>query len=162
MSTRRIAARIGSAGFDVHIGAGLSGRIGEMWPTSTDGAALVVIDAGVREHSRTVVRSLADGGLRVVEVEVAAGERSKTIAELERITRYAATEGIRRGDTVVAVGGGVVGDLAGFVAASYQRGVRLVHVPTTLLAMVDSSIGGKTGVDLPEGKNYVGDRKSVV
>jgi 3-dehydroquinate synthase len=63
---------------------------------------------------------------------------------------------VRRADAVVALGGGVVGDLAGFLAASYQRGVRLVHVPTTLLAMVDSAIGGKTGVDLPEGKNYVG------
>jgi shikimate kinase/3-dehydroquinate synthase len=72
------------------------------------------------------------------------------------LSRLAASQGIRRSDTVVAVGGGVVGDLAGFLAASYQRGVRLVHVPTTLLAMVDSAIGGKTGVDLPEGKNYVG------
>ncbi len=75
---------------------------------------------------------------------------------MERLSRLAAGAGLRRADAVVALGGGVVGDLAGFVAASYQRGVRLVHVPTTLLAMVDSSIGGKTGVDLPEGKNYVG------
>ncbi|MEW6583147.1 MAG: 3-dehydroquinate synthase, partial [Actinomycetota bacterium] len=81
---------------------------------------------------------------------------SKTLAEVERLCRLAAREGLRRRDGVVAVGGGVVGDLAGFVAASYQRGVHLAHVPTTLLAMVDSSIGGKTGVDLPEGKNYVG------
>ena len=78
------------------------------------------------------------------------------MAEVERICRAAAAAGIRRNDCVVPIGGGVVGDLAGFVAASYQRGVRLVHVPTTLLAMVDSAIGGKTGVDLPEGKNYVG------
>ena len=76
--------------------------------------------------------------------------------ELERICRVAAQHGIRRTDAVVAVGGGVIGDLAGFVAASYQRGIELVHVPTTLLAMVDSAIGGKTGVDLPEAKNYVG------
>ena len=85
-----------------------------------------------------------------------AGERSKSLAELERLTRIAAAHGLRRSDAVMALGGGVVGDLAGFVAATYQRGVRLVHVPTTLLAMVDSAIGGKTGVDLPEGKNYVG------
>ena len=75
---------------------------------------------------------------------------------MERLARLAAEAGLRRADAVVALGGGVVGDLAGFVAASYQRGVRLVHLPTTLLAMVDSAIGGKTGVDLPEGKNYVG------
>ena len=87
---------------------------------------------------------------------VASGEPSKTLGQIERLSRLAASEGIRRSDTIVAVGGGVIGDLAGFLAASYQRGVRLVHVPTTLLAMVDSAIGGKTGVDLPEGKNYVG------
>ena len=84
------------------------------------------------------------------------GEGSKTLAQVERLCRLAAEGGLRRSDAVVALGGGVVGDLAGFVAATYQRGIRLVHVPTTLLAMVDSAIGGKTGVDLPEGKNYVG------
>ena len=81
---------------------------------------------------------------------------SKSFAQLERLTRLAAEAGLRRQDAVVALGGGVVGDLAGFVAASYQRGIRLVHVPTTLLAMVNSAIGGKTGIDIPEGKNYVG------
>lgn len=156
MNDRVITGRIGTAVFDVHIGAGVSRRVGELWPAATDGAALVVVDSGVRAHADGVLESLGTAGLRVVAVEVAAGERSKNLGELERITRIAAREGIRRGDTVVAVGGGVVGDLAGFVAASYQRGVRLVQVPTTLLAMVDSSIGGKTGVDLPEGKNYVG------
>jgi shikimate kinase/3-dehydroquinate synthase len=92
----------------------------------------------------------------VIGASVPPGEGSKTLAQVERLTRLAAEAGLRRADAVVALGGGMVGDLAGFVAASYQRGVRLAQVPTTLLAMVDSSIGGKTGVDLPEGKNYVG------
>ena len=94
--------------------------------------------------------------MRVIGATVPPGEGSKTLAQVERLSRLAAEAGLRRADAVVGAGGGMVGDLAGFVAASYQRGVRLFHLPTTLLAMVDSSIGGKTGVDLPEGKNYVG------
>jgi shikimate kinase/3-dehydroquinate synthase len=89
-------------------------------------------------------------------LEISAGEESKTIAQAEALWRALARAEMTRADVIVAVGGGVVGDLAGFCAASYQRGVRHVQVPTTLVAQVDSAYGGKTGVDLPEGKNYVG------
>lgn len=153
--THVIDALIGDATFPVVVGEGVSARIGEWWPAS-GGAALVIHDAAVAHIAQPVMAALAASGVRVVGAPVASGERSKSFAELERLSRLAATEGIRRTDTIVGVGGGVIGDLAGFVAASYQRGVRLVHVPTTLLAMVDSAIGGKTGIDLPEGKNYVG------
>ena len=84
------------------------------------------------------------------------GEPAKTLATLEKICRGLAAAGLDRRGVIVAVGGGVVGDVAGFAAATYLRGVRLVHVPTTLVAQVDSAIGGKTGVNLPEGKNLVG------
>ena len=148
---------IGDARFPVCIGPGETDQIGRLWADHQAGtAALVIFDAAVAGHAERVEHGLADAGVRVVTVAVPPGEPSKSLTELERICRVAARHGIRRTDTVVAVGGGVVGDLAGFVAASYQRGVRLVHVPTTLLAMVDSAIGGKTGVDLPEAKNYVG------
>jgi shikimate kinase/3-dehydroquinate synthase len=89
-------------------------------------------------------------------VLVEPGERSKTLASAEQVWRALAQQGATRDDLVVALGGGVVGDLAGFCAATYQRGVRVVHVPTTLVAQVDSAYGGKTGVDIPEAKNYVG------
>ena len=84
------------------------------------------------------------------------GEQSKTIAHAEIVWTELARAGMTREDLVVALGGGVVGDLAGFCAATYQRGVRYVQVPTTLVAQVDSAYGGKTGVDLAEAKNYVG------
>lgn len=152
-----IDAQIGAAGFPVHIGSGVIDALESLLPPpEPGGSALVVVDANVTEIAIRVIDALAGAGYRVVRVEVPAGEPSKSFAELERITRLAAREGVRRTDTVVAVGGGVVGDLAGFVAAGYQRGIGLIHVPTTLLAMVDSAIGGKTGIDLPEGKNYVG------
>lgn len=89
-------------------------------------------------------------------VEVPPGEPAKTMAEAERVLREMARVGVTREDHVVALGGGVVGDLAGFCAHVYQRGVPVVQVPTTLVAQVDSAYGGKTGVDLPEGKNYAG------
>jgi 3-dehydroquinate synthase len=89
-------------------------------------------------------------------ISVPSGERSKSRAGLERLWRWLAESGAGRSSTLAAVGGGVVGDLAGFAAATYMRGIRLVHVPTTLMAMVDSAHGGKTGIDLPAGKNLVG------
>ncbi|MGD9694843.1 MAG: 3-dehydroquinate synthase [Thermoleophilia bacterium] len=152
-----IRAEIGGARFPVYLGPGLAAAVGPLWAERAAGpSVLLVSDGNVSALAARVASSAQAAGLRVIPAEVAPGEGSKTLAEVERLTRLAAREGLRRGDAVVAVGGGVVGDLAGFVAASYQRGVRLVHVPTTLLAMVDSAIGGKTGVDLPEGKNYVG------
>ncbi len=89
-------------------------------------------------------------------IEIPPGEEGKHLASAERVLRELARAGAERGDLVVAVGGGVVGDIAGFCAAVYQRGMRWVGVPTTLVAQVDSAYGGKTGVDLPEGKNYAG------
>jgi shikimate kinase/3-dehydroquinate synthase len=93
---------------------------------------------------------------REATIEVEGRESSKTIAEAERVLRELAAAGARRDDCVLAFGGGVVGDLAGFSAATYQRGIPLVQAPTTLVAQVDSAYGGKTGVDLPDAKNYVG------
>jgi 3-dehydroquinate synthase len=93
---------------------------------------------------------------RVVRVRIPAGERSKSIDEYGRVLRQLAGAGMTRDGWVLAVGGGVTGDLAGFVAATYLRGLPLIQIPTTVVAMVDSSVGGKTGVDLPEGKNLVG------
>src|SRR5206468_12249275 len=89
-------------------------------------------------------------------IVIGAGEQSKTLASAEVVWRELARQGVARDDHLVGLGGGVVGDLAGFCAATYQRGVPIVHVPTTLVAQVDSAYGGKTGVDLPEAKNYVG------
>jgi 3-dehydroquinate synthase len=117
----------------------------------------LVTQAEVGRH----VGPLVGGALSEAEVPherflIGEGEDAKTLATVEDLSRGFAQWGLLRGDLIVAVGGGVVGDTAGFAAAVYYRGVDLVHVPTTLLAMVDSAIGGKTGVNLPEGKNLVG------
>ena len=121
--------------------------------------AVVVTDSNVDPlHGDRFVRALEDGGRyrRVERIVVPAGERTKTLESYAGLVRAFAQLGLTRADVVYALGGGVVGDLAGFAAATYMRGVDFVQVPTTLLAMVDSSIGGKTGVDIPEGKNLVG------
>ena len=97
-----------------------------------------------------------DSSIRVSRATVPAGEPSKSIEQYERLLSWILAEGGDRRSVVIAVGGGVVGDLAGFVAASFARGIRFVQVPTTLLAMVDSSVGGKTGINLPGAKNMVG------
>ena len=125
-------------------GGGNAGRLtpGRRW--------FCVGDPGALEHQR--------GRLPAVETVIEAGgdEALKTMTEAERVLRELAQAGARRDDGVLAFGGGVVGDLAGFVAATYQRGVPVVQAPTTLVAQVDSAYGGKTGVDLPEAKNYAG------
>ena len=150
-------AEIGTARYPLYLGTSLLDHTGALWAERGPvGAVLLVSDGNIPELSRRVRASLQEAGARVITTTVPPGESSKSLAQVERLARLAADAGLRRSDAVAALGGGVVGDLAGFVAATYQRGVRLMHLPTTLLAMVDSAIGGKTGVDLPEGKNYVG------
>jgi len=107
-------------------------------------------------HGEAVASSLADVGIEVVSATFPAGEEHKNLATAERLWESCAEAGITRDAFVVAVGGGVTGDLAGFVAACWMRGVAFVQVPTTLLAMVDSAVGGKTGINAPAGKNLIG------
>jgi shikimate kinase/3-dehydroquinate synthase len=135
-----------SGDYPVYIGPGLLG----FWPPSVEGRRFLVTDEQVARYYGEAITPLAG------RVEVAPGEGAKTIAHAEAIWRALARAAMTRGDVVVALGGGVVGDLAGFCAATYQRGIRHLQVPTTVVAQVDSAYGGKTGVDLPEGKNYVG------
>lgn len=153
--------RVGSerGGYDVLVGRDVLGASGPLLrELSGARVAALVSDTNVGPlYGARARASLESGGLQVVPFEVAAGEASKDWASAGRLLEQMAAAGLRRGDTlVVALGGGVVGDLAGFCASVYMRGVPVAQVPTTLLAQVDSAIGGKTGVDLPQGKNLAG------
>jgi 3-dehydroquinate synthase len=119
-------------------------------------AVLCADDAVFAIHGPSVLDALAAAGLQAVRVTIPAGEEEKTMANVVAALGQFARHGVERSDVAVVLGGGVPGDLFGYVAASYMRGIRLVQIPTTLVAQVDSSIGGKVGVDLPEGKNLVG------
>jgi shikimate kinase/3-dehydroquinate synthase len=142
--TRLVWAHAESGSYPVFLGRGL---IASGFFPPLRGRRFVVTDDNVARVQRV------EGDERIV---IMPGEERKTIHAAEHVLRSLAQGGAERGDLVVAVGGGVVGDLAGFCAAVYQRGMRHVQVPTTLVAQVDSAYGGKTGVDLPEGKNYAG------
>ena len=122
------------------------------------GLGIILADSNVGPlHAPSVRRALEAAGWRVADVvEIPAGERSKSLATYAEVVRGLARSGMTRDGTMFALGGGVVGDLGGFVAATYMRGIDLVQLPTSLLAMVDSAVGGKVGLDLPEGKNLVG------
>jgi shikimate kinase/3-dehydroquinate synthase len=146
--TKLIWAATASADYPVYIGDGLlSGRF---WPATIGGRRFLITDGHVARHFPTALAPLAG------RVMIMPGEQSKTVAHAEIVWTELARAGMTRQDIVVALGGGVIGDLAGFCAATYQRGVRYLGVPTTLVAQVDSAYGGKTGVDLAEAKNYVG------
>jgi len=143
--TRGIWARPGGREHPVLVGRGVLGT--DRTPL-IGGRSFLVTDTAVAEHHGVPGLSGA--------VEIAPGEEHKTLRTAELVWRALAEQGVTRTDHLVAVGGGVVGDLAGFCAACYQRGIPVVQCPTTVVAQVDSAYGGKTGVDLPEAKNYVG------
>jgi len=146
---RMIWAASRSGSYPIFVGRGLLGAGGgEWWPCA--GRPFCVTDATVGPLYLERLPAMA------ATVEVPPGEEAKSMAEAERVLRELAQAGMNRDDHLVALGGGVVGDLGGFCAHLYQRGVPVVQVPTTLVAQVDSAYGGKTGVDLPEGKNYAG------
>lgn len=146
--TRLLWASAATGEYPVWVGRGVLGHEGLPWPA--DGRRFGISDETVGElHAGHVPRL---SGL----IEIPPGEGAKTLETTERVWRALVDVGATRADHIVAVGGGVVGDLAGFAAATFQRGIPVVQVPTTVVAQVDSAYGGKTGVDLPEAKNYVG------
>ena len=160
-ATRVVVNVPGEDAYDVRIGAGILDSLGahlrRVPALERTERALVVTDANVAPLYRDAAKaSLAEGGFRASDVVVCAGEDAKSVAVAAEIWDAMAQLSLGRDCVVVALGGGVVGDLAGFVASAYMRGVPVVQVPTTLLSMVDSSVGGKTGVNLEAGKNLVG------
>ncbi len=147
----------GGKGYEVRVGASLSGLASALAKLVSGRRVLMVSPAPVaRRYARAVMASLGRAGFQARLVSVPDGEKHKTLGTVQKLYKEALSARLDRKCAVVALGGGVTGDAAGFAAATYMRGVPVVQAPTTLLAMVDSSVGGKTGVDLPEGKNLVG------
>lgn len=147
-----------STEYQVCIGSGLLSSIGEMaLEVIGVGNVAIISDSNVWPlYGETVANSLKNAGFNVCHYVFTAGEESKNGNTYLEILNFLAENTLTRSDLLIALGGGVVGDLTGFIAATYLRGVSYIQVPTTLLAMVDSSVGGKTAIDLPAGKNLVG------
>jgi 3-dehydroquinate synthase len=155
--SERITVGLGGRAYDIHVGAGLLPRAGEMLAPLTRGVTPVVTDDNVAKlHLDTFVGALRKSGIDARPVVLAAGEATKSFAGLERLTGALLAMGVERGGLIVALGGGVIGDLTGFAAGVLKRGIDLAQIPTTLLAQVDSSVGGKTAINTPEGKNLIG------
>ena len=143
--------------YEVKIGSGLLDTIGQELSRIAKGKVMVITDETVAPlYLGRVYRSLTQAGFTVYTSSVPSGEGSKDLKYYVNLLELVAEKQLTRSDTLIALGGGVVGDLTGFVAASYLRGIRFVQIPTTLLAMVDSSVGGKTAVNLRAGKNLAG------
>ena len=149
---------LGERGYDIAIGRGLITSLGERIAKLRPGAAVAIVsdETVAARYLAQAEAGLAAAGIRSSRVVVPPGEASKSWRVLEKICEQVLDARIERGDLVVALGGGVVGDLAGFAAAIVRRGISVVQVPTTLLAQVDSSVGGKTGINSAHGKNQVG------
>ncbi|WP_269514008.1 3-dehydroquinate synthase [Brevundimonas subvibrioides] len=143
--------------YDVVVGRGLLREAGHRIAPFARGRTVVVSDETVAAlHGPALRSSLEEAGIKAEIVSVPAGEASKSFGELERLMDRLLATGLDRKDVIVALGGGVVGDLAGLAAALYMRGIDFIQLPTTLLAQVDSSVGGKTAIDTARGKNLVG------
>lgn len=159
---RKVHVELGARSYDVLIGRGLAMRLGEILKDQKiQGTIATIIDenflrvwAGSRQSTEKF--GMAQGQMKFTTFQVPNSENGKNLSVVSSLLSDLANLKLPRSAVLLAIGGGVIGDLAGFVAATYLRGINFVQVPTTLLAMVDSSVGGKTGVNLPEGKNLVG------
>jgi 3-dehydroquinate synthase len=154
----KVAVALGARAYDIVIGRGLLSSLGERIKALRPGAKVAIVtDATVAKHHLPATeKALKAAGIESSAIVVAAGEGSKNFSTFETVCEAIVAARIERGDLVVALGGGVIGDLAGFAASSVRRGLDFVQVPTTLLAQVDSSVGGKTGINSRHGKNLVG------
>lgn len=158
MPTRTLRVDLKERGYDIAIGSGTLPQCAEFLAERSSSSHVVLItDSNVDElYADAVGDYFVEAGLEVELLVIEAGEESKNADVLIDLWQTMLAEGADRGSVVAAVGGGVVGDIAGFVAATFTRGVPFLQIPTTLLAQVDSSVGGKVGVNLPEAKNIVG------
>ena len=157
--TSDLAAEVETTGgnYPVWVGWGILDDIGNRTKEYLSPSCVYIItDESILEHARKVQISMEKSGIASHMYIVPPGESSKTLETVQQIYSWLAGRKAERRHLIVAVGGGVIGDMAGFVAATYLRGMPFVQVPTTLLAMMDASIGGKVAVDLPQGKNLVG------
>jgi 3-dehydroquinate synthase len=155
---RTVSVQLANRSYEIKIAPGLLKRLGgECARLKLGGRCAIITDTNAGKHfAKTVYETLLKAGFEPVLVTVPAGEKSKRISVVEKCFNQLASHRLERKSFIVALGGGVVGDLAGFIAATYLRGIPFVQIPTTLLAQVDSSVGGKTGVNLRAGKNLVG------
>jgi 3-dehydroquinate synthase len=158
MTGQRIAVPLGERSYEIFLEPGASRSLGDRLKRLVDAAKIgIVTDRHVASHYlKPTVDSLKQAGLDPVPIILPPGERTKTLATVARILDVLAAHRFERRSLLLALGGGVIGDLAGFAASIYQRGIHYVQVPTTLVAQVDSSVGGKTGVDHRLGKNLIG------
>lgn len=156
--TRTVPVSLGERSYEVRIGPGLLARAGEeIAPLMARPRVAILTDERVAAlHLPALTSALDAAGISSSALALPAGEATKSWDQLERAVEWLLAEKIERRDIVIAFGGGVIGDLAGFAAAILRRGVRFVQIPTTLLAQVDSSVGGKTGINSPLGKNLIG------
>lgn len=156
--TETISVHLAARSYDVHAGPGLLARAGQLIaPFAPTKRVYIVTDHNVRAlHSQTLNGSLDAVGIKHHTLSLDPGEQTKSFAGLEPLLSTMLQRGINRNDLVLAFGGGVIGDLTGLASALVKRGVPFIQLPTTLLAQVDSSVGGKTAIDMPEGKNLVG------
>jgi 3-dehydroquinate synthase len=155
---RTVEVPLGTRSYKIEVGRDLLGKLGTYCQKLALGQRCAIItDSNVAPlYAQNAAKSLAKGGFESLLVTVPPGEKSKSLRVVQSCYDQLAAHRLERKSFVVALGGGVVGDLAGFVAATYLRGIPFVQIPTTLLAQVDSSVGGKVGVNLPAGKNLVG------
>ena len=153
-----VPVALGERAYEIVIGRGLIASLGQRIKALRPGARCAIVsDAVVARHHLTAAEAaLKSVGVDSTRIVVPAGESSKSYATFQQVCEAIIAARIERSDLIVAFGGGVIGDLAGFAAASVRRGLDFVQVPTTLLAQVDSSVGGKTGIDSPQGKNLIG------
>ena len=153
-----IHVKLDARSYDVHTGANLLARAGELIaPFAPSNRVFIVTDETVAHlHRPALAAALEAAGLKNWTITLPPGESAKSFTGLEMLTRHLLQAGVSRKDLVIAFGGGVIGDLSGLAAGLVKRGVDFVQIPTTLLAQVDSSVGGKTAIDTPEGKNLIG------
>ena len=149
---------LGPRSYEVMVGSGLMDRIGELISNLGLGqrCALITHEGIFDLFGERLLASLRQNRIRAYPIFIPQGEASKSLEWAEKVYQVMLDSGLDRGSFVIALGGGVIGDLAGFVAATYMRGIDIIQVPTTLLAQVDASVGGKTAVNLPSGKNLIG------